>query len=131
MPREEYSTGRFRAQRFVEKPALPVARDYLAAGHYVWNSGMFAFTRRAIVDAFARHAPGVLAAVRPVAQALADGESPQMLEIDAALFAAVPDISLDYAVMEPRPKRRSHRRAGRVRLERRRLVAGGCRADGG
>ena len=85
--------------RPAEWPAL--ARDYLAAGHYVWNSGMFAFTADAIVDAFARHAPGVLAAARPVAQALTHAESPQMLQIDAALFAAVPDISIDYAIMEP------------------------------
>ena len=90
----------FRARRFVEKPALATAREYLTAGHYVWNSGMFAFTADAIVDAFARHAPGVLAAVRPVAQALRDISTSSMLEIDAALFAAVPDISIDYAIME-------------------------------
>jgi len=90
----------YRVRRFVEKPALPAAREYLAAGHYVWNSGMFAFTADAIVDAFARHAPGVLAAVRPVAQALAGLATASMLEIDAALFAAVPDISIDYAIME-------------------------------
>jgi len=89
-----------RARRFVEKPALATAREYLAAGHYVWNSGMFAFTANAILDAFARHAPGVLAAVRPVAQALPGFASGAMLEIDTALFAAVPDISIDYAIME-------------------------------
>jgi mannose-1-phosphate guanylyltransferase len=89
-----------RARRFVEKPALAVAREYLTAGHYVWNSGLFAFTADAIIDAFARHAPGVLAAVRPVAQAIANIGSSQMLEVDAALFAAVPDISIDYAIME-------------------------------
>jgi mannose-1-phosphate guanylyltransferase len=89
-----------RARRFVEKPALATAREYLAAGHYVWNSGMFAFTANAIVDAFARHAPGLLAAVRPVAQALPGLATGAMLEIDAALFAAVPDISIDYAIME-------------------------------
>ncbi|HLX30113.1 MAG TPA: mannose-1-phosphate guanylyltransferase/mannose-6-phosphate isomerase [Casimicrobiaceae bacterium] len=87
-------------RRFVEKPALAAARDYLTAGNYVWNSGMFAFTADAIVDALARHAPGVLASVRPVAHAIDDLASGSMLEIDAALFAAVPDISIDYAVME-------------------------------
>jgi mannose-1-phosphate guanylyltransferase/mannose-6-phosphate isomerase len=91
----------YRARRFVEKPALATAREYLAAGHYVWNSGMFAFTANAVLAGFARHAPGVLDAVRPVAQALAGFDSSPMLEIDAALFAAVPDISIDYALMEP------------------------------
>jgi mannose-1-phosphate guanylyltransferase len=88
------------ARRFIEKPPLALAREYLTEGHYVWNSGMFAFTVDAIIDAFARHAPGVLSAARPVAQALANAATPEMLEIDASLFAAVPDISIDYAIME-------------------------------
>ncbi|HTI46138.1 MAG TPA: mannose-1-phosphate guanylyltransferase/mannose-6-phosphate isomerase [Casimicrobiaceae bacterium] len=88
-----------RVQRFVEKPTLAKAREYLTAGHFLWNSGMFAFTPDAIVRAFARHAPAVLEAVKPIADALAAGDA-AMREIDAALFAAVPDISIDYAVME-------------------------------
>jgi mannose-1-phosphate guanylyltransferase/mannose-6-phosphate isomerase len=95
------ATPAFAAKRFVEKPALAVAREYLTAGHFVWNSGMFAFTPAAIVAAFERHAPALLAACRPVADAFARHEAAGMQEIDAALFAAVPDISLDYAVMEP------------------------------
>ena len=91
----------FAVKRFVEKPVLAVAREYLTAGHFVWNSGMFAFTPAAIVAAFERHAPALLAACRPVADAVAHGGGAGMQEIDAALFAAVSDISLDYAVMEP------------------------------
>ena len=90
----------FTARRFVEKPALPTAREYLATGNYVWNSGMFCFAAAAIVAAFARHAPQVLDAVHPVAQALAGRGNATLLEIDDGLFAAVPEISLDYAVME-------------------------------
>ena len=90
----------FSARRFVEKPPLATARQYVIAGNYVWNSGMFCFTPSAIIAAFERHAPHVLAAVRPIAQALAGNEEASMLEIDAGLFADVPDISLDYAVME-------------------------------
>ena len=90
----------FAARRFVEKPPLATAREYLASGNYLWNSGIFCFTPAAILQAFARHAPDVLAAVRHVAQAIAGNGSASMLEIDTTLFAAVPDISLDYAVME-------------------------------
>ena len=90
----------FRARRFVEKPPLAQAREYLAAGNYVWNSGMFCFTAAAILDAFARHAPAVRDAIRPVWSALAAKGLSAMQEIDSALFAAAPDISLDYAVME-------------------------------
>jgi mannose-1-phosphate guanylyltransferase len=99
----ESATGEppaFRAKRFVEKPPLAQAREYLAAGHYVWNSGMFCFTAAAIIAAFERHAPAVNEGVRPVWSALAAKSPSAMNEIDAALFAAVPDISLDYAVME-------------------------------
>jgi mannose-1-phosphate guanylyltransferase/mannose-6-phosphate isomerase len=90
----------FSAHRFVEKPMLAKAREYLTAGNFVWNSGMFCFTTAAILAAFERHAPTVLEAVRPIARALDVKGNGLMLEIDAALFKAVPDISLDYAVME-------------------------------
>ncbi len=90
----------FAARRFVEKPAPDKAREYVTAGNYVWNSGMFCFTPAAILAAFARHAPDLLAAVRPIAQALAGKNDLATLDIDATLFAAAPDISLDYAVME-------------------------------
>lgn len=99
-PAREALPAAYRVRRFVEKPALALAREYLAAGHHVWNSGMFAFTSNAILDAFARHAPGVLATLRPVAHAMTALATSQMIEIDAALFAAVPDISIDYAIME-------------------------------
>jgi mannose-1-phosphate guanylyltransferase / mannose-6-phosphate isomerase len=100
-PADIHALAAYRVRRFVEKPALATAHEYVASGDYVWNSGMFAFTVNAILDAFARHAPGVLAAVRPVAQSLKNAGTSAMLEVDAALFAAVPDISIDYAIMEP------------------------------
>jgi mannose-1-phosphate guanylyltransferase / mannose-6-phosphate isomerase len=90
----------FTAIRFVEKPPLDKARSYVAAGNYLWNSGMFCFTPKSILAAFAHHAPAVLDAVRAVAQSFDAKNDVSMLEIDATLFAAVPDISLDYAVME-------------------------------
>src|SRR4029077_5750197 len=55
---------------------------------------------KAILAAFARHAPAVLDAVRPIAQPDAAKGDIATLEIDSALFASAPDISLDYAVME-------------------------------
>ncbi len=90
----------FQAARFVEKPPLAKARDYLAAGNYVWNAGMFAFTPRAIMAAFERYAPAVAATARTVWQPLAAHANDPMLVIDAGSFAAAPDLSLDYAVME-------------------------------
>jgi mannose-1-phosphate guanylyltransferase len=94
----------FGARRFIEKPELARAKRYVAAGNYLWNSGMFCFTARAIVGAFERHAPQVLAAVRPAARTLAGRDRGSMLEIDANHFAAAPNISIDYAVMEKAAK---------------------------
>ena len=85
----------------MEKPPLATAREYLAAGNYVWNSGMFAFTPSAIIAALERHAPHVLEGARRLASNLDPDPASGMLELDASVFAAMPDISLDYAVMEP------------------------------
>jgi mannose-1-phosphate guanylyltransferase len=86
--------------RFVEKPSLERARSYVASGRHFWNSGMFAFTPDVVLKAFAMHAPQVLEAVQPVWRAIASRDASSMMEIDAALFAAVPDISIDYALIE-------------------------------
>jgi mannose-1-phosphate guanylyltransferase / mannose-6-phosphate isomerase len=93
-------TNAFRAHRFIEKPPLADATAYLATGRHVWNSGMFCFTPAAILAAFEEHAPVVIEAARGVWQALRAQADAPMLEIDPALFSAVPDISIDYAVME-------------------------------
>jgi mannose-1-phosphate guanylyltransferase len=88
--------------RFVEKPPLADAQRFVASGTHLWNSGMFCFTPGAVLDAFARHAPQLLSAVEPAFNALGASRPGQsaMLEIDASLFAAVADTSIDYAVME-------------------------------
>lgn len=84
--------------RFVEKPDRARAEAMLAAGRYLWNSGMFLFRACDILAAFETHAPEVLAACR---QALAEGrEDLCFFRPGEAAFEASPNISLDYAVME-------------------------------
>ncbi|MFO1303680.1 MAG: mannose-1-phosphate guanylyltransferase/mannose-6-phosphate isomerase [Burkholderiales bacterium] len=90
----------FIAKAFVEKPPLAKAREFLAAGTHVWNSGMFAFTPAAFLAACEKYAPAVAAAARASWQPLSQRAGDAMLEIDAATFAAAPDLSIDYAVME-------------------------------
>jgi len=88
--------------RFVEKPSLEKAKAYLAGGNFFWNSGMFCFKAGAILQQLAQHAPDVATQVDACWQALEaqTKATGQMLEIPAGLFAQVPDISIDYAVME-------------------------------
>ncbi len=94
--------GAHKVNRFVEKPDVAKATEFLAAGNFVWNSGMFCFKASAILAALDLHAPELMAAARQVwtagrkASATGDDE----VRFDAAAFATMPDISIDYAVME-------------------------------
>ncbi|MET3495562.1 mannose-1-phosphate guanylyltransferase [Variovorax boronicumulans] len=86
-------------KRFVEKPDLQTAQEYLATGRYYWNSGMFCFTADVIVAAFEKHAPELLAAAR---RALGSSQAADnTVQFDLHTFGLQPDISIDYAVMEP------------------------------
>jgi mannose-1-phosphate guanylyltransferase len=83
-------------ERFVEKPDEARAREFLAAGTFLWNSGIFVWTNDAIEAALREHAPAVF---EPLAAA-----GPDQI---AATYAALPSISIDVGVME---------RAGDVRV---------------
>ncbi|AOE68698.1 mannose-1-phosphate guanylyltransferase/mannose-6-phosphate isomerase [Pseudomonas fluorescens] len=95
---EPVGAGGFAVKRFVEKPDAATAADYLARGDYCWNSGMFMFRASRYLDVLAQFQPVMLAACRA---ALAGGSQDQLFtRVDAAAFAACPDDSIDYAVME-------------------------------
>ena len=87
--------------RFVEKPDLATAQQYLATGRYYWNSGMFCFSAQTILDAFALHAPHALQAARQVFEQAETAAGITRFESHA--FGLQPDISIDYAVMEKAP----------------------------
>lgn len=85
-------------ERFVEKPDAPTAARFLAGGRHYWNSGIFLFRPSAFLDELERHAPDVAARVSEAMRgARAEGT---VVRPDADSFAAVRDISIDYAVME-------------------------------
>jgi len=88
--------------RFVEKPSLERAEEYLASGRFLWNSGMFCFSAGAMLQEMEQHCPQVLAATRAcLAQSRsAEGKCFRQLELDPDTFGVVPDDSIDYAVME-------------------------------
>jgi len=83
---------------FVEKPDAARAARYVAAGDYLWNSGMFLFGARRYLDELKRLAPDMLAACEA---ALAGAKHDlDFTRLDAAAFARCPSDSIDYAVME-------------------------------
>ena len=85
-------------RRFVEKPDLATATTMLDAGSYLWNAGIFLFSVRAILDAFAAHVPAML---DPVRRAVAEA-APDLgfLRIAPGPWSEAEAISIDYAVME-------------------------------
>ncbi|SHN38007.1 mannose-1-phosphate guanylyltransferase / mannose-6-phosphate isomerase [Duganella sacchari] len=90
--------GTFAVDRFVEKPDRATAQEFLAAGTYYWNSGMFLFraaTYLAELEAFQPAMASATAAA--VAQSYRDLD---FCRLDEAAFAACPADSIDYAVME-------------------------------
>jgi len=95
------ATGPQPYRRFVEKPDAETAAEMLASGRYLWNSGMFLFSARAVLDAFATHAPDISATT---ARALAEGRDDlDFFRPGAETYLACPDISIDYAIMEKSP----------------------------
>lgn len=89
-------------KRFVEKPNLDTAQEYVASGRFLWNSGMFCFQAGVMLQEMEKHCPSILAATRAcIAQSRsAEGKGFSQLELDATAFKQVPDDSIDYAVME-------------------------------
>ena len=94
--------GGCRVLRFVEKPNQITAQEYLESGRFLWNSGMFCFTAGSLISELQLHAPELLAQARACValSPRAEGANQQMQELHAASFAALPDISIDYALME-------------------------------
>ncbi len=88
----------YEVKKFVEKPSLQVAEQYLQAGDYLWNSGMFCFRVDAFLDAAKMTCPDVYQAARLCFEARRAQQD--QVEYDRELFAGIPEISIDYAVME-------------------------------
>jgi mannose-1-phosphate guanylyltransferase len=94
---EQIDEGVFRAQRFVEKPNKQRAGQFLAAGRFLWNSGMFFFRGRTMLDAIRAHLPALGEVVDRIAQLPAGGDEAAIVR-DA--YPTLPDVSIDHGVME-------------------------------
>jgi mannose-1-phosphate guanylyltransferase/mannose-6-phosphate isomerase len=99
---DDGSVAGYPVLRFVEKPKLEKAREYVASGNYQWNSGMFCFAAGTLLREMATHCPEILAATRACVglSSKAEGKGFAQLQLDPASFGEVPDNSVDFAVME-------------------------------
>ena len=83
--------------QFREKPPAAVAQEYLEAGDYLWNGGIFVWKAATILAALAERQPECLAHLRRIADAW---DTPARDHVFAEEFAAIKGISIDYAVLE-------------------------------
>ena len=95
---DEVAPGVHRVARFVEKPPRDRAEAMLASGDHVWNGGIFLFRADRYLEALAEFEPGMLAAAQGSMSAAVREGTRVFPDRDA--FAAAPDQSIDYAVME-------------------------------
>ncbi len=89
-------------RRFIEKPHLEQAKEYLAAGHYFWNSGMFCMRTHDILDEMDLHCPAISSGSHHCIKnaKISKGENWIQIEIQGQDFNKIEDISIDYAIFE-------------------------------
>ena len=90
--------GCFNAKRFVEKPDLATAEEYVAAGTFGWNSGMFIFSAATFLEAMKRYHPEAYAGLMVIRAGWGTEDQQEVLE---EVYPTLPRISVDYGVMEP------------------------------
>jgi mannose-1-phosphate guanylyltransferase/mannose-6-phosphate isomerase len=84
--------------RFIEKPGAALAEALLASGNCLWNAGIFLLSAQTAIAAFERHAPHMIG---PATEALRQSSMDlQFTRLGAQPWAELPDISIDYAIME-------------------------------
>jgi mannose-1-phosphate guanylyltransferase/mannose-6-phosphate isomerase len=84
----------FKVERFVEKPSMEKAGEYLADGNYFWNAGIFIFKASVLLEEMKTHSPTVYAVYEKLKKITLKKS------ITKGDFIEFPEISIDYAVME-------------------------------
>jgi mannose-1-phosphate guanylyltransferase len=92
-------------RRFTEKPNQNRAEEFIAAGNYYWNSGMFIWSARTLANAVREHLPETAPLLESIAAAYG---TPQFNEVFHSLYPKCENISVDYAVLEPRSAKGEH-----------------------
>ncbi len=93
------ANGALRVRRFTEKPDLAKATQFLAAGNYFWNSGMFLWRASTLANALREHLPNTALILEKIAAAYGTGKFAATFR---QLYPKCENISIDYAVLEPR-----------------------------
>ncbi len=92
-------------RRFTEKPNQNRAEEFLAAGNYYWNSGIFLWSARTLANAVREHLPETAPLLEKIAAAFG---TPDFDQVFRDLYPKCENISVDYAVLEPRSAKGEH-----------------------
>jgi mannose-1-phosphate guanylyltransferase len=95
----ELAPGVRSVSRFVEKPNVERAQEYVASNNYFWNSGMFFFKARTMLDAIAAHMPELSQGLARIEESAKRGANAEREET-AKVFDTLSAISIDYGIME-------------------------------
>ena len=87
----------FKVNKFVEKPDVDLAKKYIEEGTYYWNSGIFMFKASVLLEELAKYSPDIYSKLDNFDFSSSD-------EIPFTEFDKMPNISIDYAVMEKSDK---------------------------
>ena len=87
----------YQVKQFREKPDRPTAEAFVADGRFAWNSGLFVWKARTILDALAKHRPALSAAIDRVSKALGTPDEDATIALE---FPRMERIPIDKAVME-------------------------------
>lgn len=85
--------GIFNVLSFTEKPDAVTAERFLLSEKYLWNSGIFIWTTKAILESFKLHTPEIYALAKKISDASSKKEKDD-------IYCLMPDISIDYAILE-------------------------------
>ena len=105
MPEASGRLAQLRVRRFTEKPNQVRAEEFVAAGNYHWNSGIFIWSARTLASAVREHLPETAPLLEQIAAAYG---TPSFSQVFAELYPQCENISVDYAILEPRSAKGEH-----------------------
>jgi len=94
-----YQGEALHVRRFTEKPNADTAAEFVAAGNYFWNSGIFLWSARTLADALREHLPKTAPILEEIASRF---PTARFASTFRRLYPRCENISVDYAVLEPR-----------------------------
>lgn len=95
---DKHAPGAYRVARYVEKPNAQRAQAYLASGMFSWNSGMFVWKAKTVLECIQRFKPEAYDGLMKIQKAWG---TPEQVKVLGEVYPTLPKISVDYAIMEP------------------------------